>query len=94
MSANRIAFTFQNQQEKDVEVVIEPWALAENVPGGAIMVFEVNATPPPEIEFSITEMGQPFVYVMSEQVTIRVGEDLRYDFQCDERPPSPNTFRP
>lgn len=93
MSETRIAFTFQNQRETDVDVVVEPWALSEKLPAGAIMVFEVNAAPAPEIEFSISEEGQPFVYVMSERVTIRIGDELRHDFHSVDRPPPIGTFR-
>ena len=93
MNENRISFSFQNQQEDDVAVVIEPWALEEVVPVGAVMVFEVNPTPAPEIEFSITGDGQPFVYVMSEHVTILVGGELRHNFQPAGRPPPLSTFR-
>lgn len=93
MSENRISFSFQNQQDDDVAVVIEPWALEEIVPAGAVMVFEVNTTPAPEIEFSITEDGTPYIYVTSEYVAIHVGEELRHNFNPVSRPPALSTFR-
>jgi len=80
-------FHFQNHQDVEVRLVIEPWAMCETVPAGAIVEFEVNDSPPPEIEFCITEDGGPYVYVISERVRISL-EDKNYDFTSPFRPPS------
>jgi hypothetical protein len=53
----KFAITFQNQQDDDIELVIEPWAVAETVAPGGIVSIAVNAVPPPEIEFSVTQSG-------------------------------------
>lgn len=87
MSGDRVAFTFYNQQDTAVDLVIEPWALVENVAVGEQVVFEVNATPAAEVEFSVTETGQPFVYVMSERVTIHIDGAARHEFETAIRPP-------
>jgi hypothetical protein len=50
-------FQFQNYQDEDVELVIEPWAMSKVVPAAGIIEFEVNDLPPPEMEFCITEKG-------------------------------------
>ena len=79
-------FGFQNNQAVDIELVIEPWAMLEILPPGAIVEFEVNDTPPPEIEFCITEKGQPYIYVISERVRICV-DGKNYEFTSPFRPP-------
>ena len=79
-------FQFQNYQDEDVELVIEPWAMSKLVPSGGIIEFEVNDLPPPEMEFCITEKGQPYIYVMSERVRIRF-EGKDYEFTSPFRPP-------
>jgi len=55
--------------------------MAEIVPAGSIVEFEVNDAPPPEIHFGVAEEGQAYVYLMSER-----GE--RFDYNTAERPPS------
>ena len=80
-------FHFQNHQDADVRLVIEPWAMCETVAAGAIVEFEVNDSPPPEIEFCVTEKGDPYVYVISERLRISV-EGKNYDFTSPFRPPS------
>jgi hypothetical protein len=87
MCEDRVTFTFYNQRDTAVDLVIEPWALVESVAAGEQVVFEVNATPPAEVEFSVTEAGQPFVYVMSERVTIHVDGAASHDFRTAIRPP-------
>jgi hypothetical protein len=67
--------------------VIEPWAAVETVPAGGIVMFEVNAAPPPETEFSITETGRQYIYVMSEHVVISINGEVRHEFQTATRPP-------
>jgi hypothetical protein len=79
-------FQFQNYQDEDVELVIEPWAMSKIVPAGGIIEFEVNDLPPPEIEFCITEKRQPYIYVMSERVRIRF-EGKDHEFTSPFRPP-------
>jgi hypothetical protein len=79
-------FYFQNHQDDDVELVIEPWAMSKVVSAGAIVEFDVNDLPPPEIEFCLTEKGQPYVYVMSERVRICI-EGKDYEFTTSSRPP-------
>ncbi|HEV7693928.1 MAG TPA: hypothetical protein VGO52_24050 [Hyphomonadaceae bacterium] len=88
MPEDKVAFTFHNQQDDDIEVVVEPWALSESVPPGRLMVFEVNATPPAEIEFSVTRDRRQYVYVMSEHVVISVDGEIRHDFRTRTRPPA------
>ena len=79
-------FHFQNHQDEDVELVIEPWAMVKIVAAGAIVEFEVNDLPPPDLEFCITEKGQAYIYVLSEWVRICIdGEDLV--FTTSFRPP-------
>jgi hypothetical protein len=92
MGEEQVAFTFHNQQDNDIEVVIEPWAMFETVPPGGIMTFQVNATPPAEIEFSVTPRGEQYVYVMSEHVVISVNGEIRQDFRTKTRPPG-DVFR-
>jgi hypothetical protein len=85
-------FRFQNHQDEDVELLIEPWAIAEIVAPSVVVEFEVNDAPPPEIEFCLTESGQPYVYVMSEEVHIRVGGNERHCLKTEFRP-STEVFR-
>jgi hypothetical protein len=79
-------FYFQNHQGTDVELAIEPWAMSKVVPAGAIVEFEVNDSPPPELEFCITEEGQPYVYVISERVRICTEGEVQ-EFTSPFRPP-------
>ena len=92
MTGERVTFTFYNQQDTAADLVIEPWALVETIAVGEQVVFEVNATPAPEVEFSVTEGGQPLVYVMSERVTIHIDGEIRHDFETAIRP-SLSAFR-
>src|SRR5262249_17036815 len=78
-------FHFQNHQDEEVELVIEPWAMCRVVPPGAIVEFEVNDTPPAEIEFCLTEKGRPYVYVLSERVRISI-EGQNFEFTSPFRP--------
>ena len=87
MSEEKVAFTFHNLQSRIADLVIEPWALVEEVPVGGIVVIEVNATPPAEVEFSVTEAGQPFIYVMSERIAIHVDGVTKHNFNTEIRPP-------
>jgi len=79
-------FHFQNHQDEDVELVIEPWAMTQVVPAGVMVEFEVNDSPPPEIEFCITEKGKPYIYVMSERVRISIDGKVQ-QFTTSTRPP-------
>ena len=86
MSAPIARFSFHNDQDVDVEVVIEPWALSYVIAGGESVYFEVNAAPPPDIEFAITESGRAYIYVMSERVLIEAN-GKREVFNTKDRPP-------
>jgi hypothetical protein len=86
MGQGKVSFTFHNQRDRDVELLIEPWALVENVKAGALVVFEVNATPAADVEFSVTDEGDPFIYVVSEHVTICIGGVTKHDFTTAIRP--------
>jgi hypothetical protein len=77
---------FQNHQDEKVELLIEPWAVAEIIAPGSVVEFEVNDAPSPEIEFCLTETGQPCVYVMSEEVRVRVDGHERHHFNTEFRP--------
>jgi hypothetical protein len=79
-------FHFQNHQDEDLELVIEPWAVTQIVSAGAMVEFEVNDSPPPEIEFCITEKGKPYIYVMSERVRICINGRIQ-EFTTRTRPP-------
>ncbi len=79
-------FVFQNNQEVEVELLIEPWAISEIVSPGEVVEFEVNDSPAPEIEFYVVESGQPCVYVMSELVRIRANGQ-EHVFRTEKRPP-------
>ena len=92
MSEETIKFTYHNQQSNTVELIIEPWGLIEEVPADSAITFEINVAPPPEIEFSVTEEGQPYVFVMSEQVRIWLDGVLKHEFTTSIRPPE-GTFR-
>jgi hypothetical protein len=80
-------FYFRNDNAKDIQLIVEPWAIAELVPAGTIVEFEVNDAPPPEIHFGVAEEGQAYIYVMSERVGIDINGE-RFDYETDERPPS------
>jgi hypothetical protein len=72
-------FTFQNGKDEPVTLVIEPWAMAETVPPGGTVVFEVADHPPPQIEFALTREGDPYVAVVSDIVRFRA-EGTDWDF--------------
>ena len=72
-------FLFENLQEKNVTLVIEPWAMAESVAPGGKVSFEVADHPPPEIEFAITKEGNPFICVVSTFVRFHAeGRDWEF----------------
>jgi hypothetical protein len=87
MSGDTTTFTYHNPLSKVVDLTIEPWGIIEEVPGGGTATFEINVAPPPEIEFSTTEDGQPYIYVMSEQVRITIDNILKHEFKTSIRPP-------
>jgi len=92
MSEDTAKFTFHNPISCAVELTIEPWGIVEEVPSGGTATFETNLMPPPEIEFSITEDRQPYVFVMSEQVRIIIDNVLKHEFKTGIRPPE-GSFR-
>ncbi len=72
-------FTFQNLQTRPVRLGIEPWAMAEPVPPDGKVQFEVSDSPPPEIEFALTENGDPVIWVVSDIVRFRAqGKDREF----------------
>jgi hypothetical protein len=87
MAGDRAEFTFHNQHDDIVELIVEPWAVTEEIPANGIAKFEVNAAPPPEIEFSVTDRRQAYVYVMSEWVQISVNGVVKHNFTTNSRPP-------
>jgi len=84
-------FHFQNHQDVDIELIIEPWAMAKVIEPGAVVEFEVNDTPPPDLEFCITEKGRAYIYVLSERVRITV-DGVDQEFTSPFRP-SMDVFR-
>jgi hypothetical protein len=80
-------FDFHNQRNFDINLVIEPWALVETVPAGETVSFQVNTLPMPEIEFSVTDKGDAYVYVMSERVRVIVDGAVKHDLDSPFRPP-------
>jgi hypothetical protein len=64
-------YIFENSQDKAVTLVIEPWAMAEEVPPGGKVVFEVADDELPEIQFAITKSGDPFIWIYSSVVKFR-----------------------
>ena len=60
---------FENLQDKIVTLVIEPWAMAEMVPPGGKVFFEVADDHPPEVlVFALTAKGDPCIAVVSSLV--------------------------
>ena len=71
---------FENLQDKVVTLVIEPWAMAEIVPPGGKVFFEVADDHPPEVlEFALTAEGDPFIAVVSSLVRFHAkGRDWEF----------------
>ena len=66
--------TFSNQQNRTVNLVIEPWAMAEDIPAGGKMEFEVPDDENSDgIEFALTEDGDPFIFILARFVRFRAG---------------------
>jgi hypothetical protein len=72
-------FLFENLQNKTVTLVIEPWAMAEEVLPDGKVVFEVSDDQPPEIQFAIMSTGDPCVCVYSSVVKFHAaGRDWEF----------------
>jgi hypothetical protein len=74
--------TFSNQQDKAVTLVIEPWAMTEEVAAGGSMEFEVPDDESADgIEFALTKDGDPFIAIVARYVRFRVGgKDWEFNY--------------
>jgi hypothetical protein len=78
---------FTNKRSIPTWLTIEPWAQYDEIPPDAVVEIEFNDTPPPELQFSIENLGDALIFINTEYVTIRVnGEERR--FGHGERAPS------
>ena len=72
-------FLFENLQNKAATLVIEPWAMAVEVPPDGKVEFEVADDKPPEIQFAILATGDPCVWVYSNLVKFHAeGRDWEF----------------
>ena len=78
---------FTNNRNLPVELVIEPWAMAETVGPKGNATFEFNDSPPPEVQFAIEESGGAYLWLNSECVNVTIDDKL-WTFDVGERFPS------
>ena len=72
-------FVFTNGQDKPVTLVIEPWALTEEIPPLGKMEFTVSDDALEGLEFAINENGNPFIAVSGSLVRFRAqGQDWEF----------------
>ena len=71
--------SFTNMQDRPVTLVIEPWAMAEVIPAGGKIAFEVADDSADGVEFALTEEGDPFIFILSSVVRFRAhGQDWEF----------------
>jgi hypothetical protein len=65
---------FDNLSERDVELIVEPWAWAGVVAPDGLVEIHYSGEDADVIEFALTKNGAPSVGVISNFVRIRSGE--------------------
>jgi hypothetical protein len=74
-------FTFTNGQDKPVTLVIEPWAMTEEIPSDGKMEFDVSDDVLDGLEFALNENGEPFIAVVGSLVRFRAqGRDWEFRY--------------
>jgi hypothetical protein len=72
-------FSFSNQQDKPVTLVIEPWAMTEEIPPLGRMEFDVSDDVLDGLEFALNESGEPFIALFGSVVRFRAqGRDWEF----------------
>jgi hypothetical protein len=78
---------FTNKRSIPTRLTIEPWAQYDEIPANGVVEIEFSDAPPPELQFSIENLGDALIYINTEHVKIRVNGQDR-DFGFGERAPS------